>query len=207
MPLELSNKVTGEGRVLVFFGMIASGKSFLAAAWAKRHGCSYYNSDRVRKELAGLALNSRQAEAVDQGIYSRDFSRRTYDQLLLLAERDLEKNSGSCVVLDGSYQSRDERERVLKQLSGKVRVVFVHCVCPEEVMRTRMEQRQGDPQAVSDGRWEIYLEQKRRFEAPVELGWKQLITLHTDQPLEMLLVDLDARMVKAAKEPLPAAHS
>ena len=74
-------------------------------------------------------------------------------------------------------------------------------------MRTRMEQRQLDPQAVSDGRWEIYLEQKRRFEAPVELGWKQLITLHTDQPLEMLLVDLDARMVKAAKGPLPSAHS
>jgi hypothetical protein len=207
MPLELYNKVTGEGRVLVFFGMIATGKSYLAAAWAKRHACSYYNSDRVRKELAGLALNSRQAAAVDQGIYSRDFSRRTYDQLLLLAERDLEKKAWSCVVLDGSYQARDERERVLKQLSGKVRVVFVHCVCPEDVMRTRMEQRQLDPQSVSDGRWEIYLEQKRRFEAPMELGREQLITLHTDQPLEMLLVDLDVRMVKAAKGPLPAAHS
>jgi hypothetical protein len=60
---------------------------------------------------------------------------------------------------------------------------------------------------VSDGRWEIYLEQKRRFEAPMELGREQLITLHTDQPLEMLLVDLDVRMVKAAKGPLPAAHS
>jgi len=194
MPLELSNKVTGEGRVLVFFGMIASGKSFLAAAWAKRHGCSYYNSDRVRKELAGLALNSRQAEAVDQGIYSRDFSRRTYDQLLLLAETDLEKFPGSCAVLDGSYQARDERERVLKQLSEKVRVAFVHCVCPEDVMRTRMEQRQLDPQAVSDGRWEIYLQQKRRFEMPVELGPEQLVTLNTNQPLEVLLIDLDAWM-------------
>jgi len=94
MVLELENKVTGAGRVLVFFGMIATGKSYLAAAWAKRHGCSYYNSDRVRKELAGLVPESRQGVAVDQGIYSRDFSRKTYDRLLLLAEKDLEEIPG-----------------------------------------------------------------------------------------------------------------
>ncbi|KAF0189509.1 MAG: hypothetical protein FD168_764 [Desulfobulbaceae bacterium] len=188
--------MVGEAKVLVFFGMIATGKSYLAAAWAKRHACSYYNSDRVRKELAGLAPESRQTSAVDQGIYSCEFSRRTYDHLLLLAERDLEKSSGNCVVLDGSYQARDERERVLKQLSEKGRVVFVHCVCPEDVMRTRMEQRQQDAQAVSDGRWEIYLQQKRRFEMPVELGPDQLITLNTNQPLEALLIDLDAWMEK-----------
>ncbi len=178
-------------KVLVFFGMIATGKSYLAAAWARHHGCAYYNSDRVRKELAGLVPESRQAAAVDQGIYSREFSRRTYDQLLILAEQDLDANPGACVVLDGSYQDRGERQRVQEGLAGKARVLFVHCICPEEVMRKRMEQRQQDPQAVSDGRWEVYLQQKVRFELPSELRPEQLITINTNQALDALLILID----------------
>ncbi len=178
-------------KVVVFFGMIATGKSYLAAAWASRHGCSYYNSDRVRKGLAGLVPESRQSAAVDQGIYSQEFSRRTYDQLLILAERDLEAAPGGCVVLDGSYQARCERERVQERLAPKARVLFVHCLCPEEVMRERMEQRQHDPQAVSDGRWEIYQQQKVRFEMPTELGPGQLLSIDTNQALEVLLALLD----------------
>ncbi len=179
------------GKVLVFFGMIATGKSYLAAAWARHHGCAYYNSDRVRKELAGLVPESRQTAAVDQGIYSREFSRRTYGQLLILAERDLDANPGACVVLDGSYQARGERQRVQESLAGKARVLFVHCICPEEVMRERMEQRQQDPQAVSDGRWEVYLQQKARFELPSELRADQLLTIDTNQALDALLILLD----------------
>lgn len=183
-------------KVLVFFGMIATGKSYLAAAWARQHGCAYYNSDRVRKELAGLAPESRQAAAVDQGIYSREFSRRTYDQLLILAEQDLEVNPGACVALDGSYQARCERQRVQERLALKARVLFVHCICAEEVMRERMEQRQRDPQAVSDGRWEVYLQQKAKFEMPSELRPEQLLTIDTNQTLDALLILLDEWVAK-----------
>ena len=182
------------GRVLVFFGMIATGKSYLAAAWARQHGCGYYNSDRVRKEIAGLVPESRQGAAVDQGIYSQDFSRKTYDQLLVLAEQDLGATPGACVVLDGSYQARCERQRVQERLAGKARVFFVQCICSEVVMRERMEQRQHDPQAVSDGRWEVYLQQKTRFEVPLEIGPEQLITINTHQTLDALLVVLDEWM-------------
>lgn len=184
------------GRVLVFFGMIATGKSTLAAAWAGQHGCTYYNSDRVRKELAGLVPQSRQAAAVDQGIYSPGSTRRTYDQLLRLAEQDLTASPAACVVLDGSYQSRSERRLLLEKLA-RARVLFVHCLCPEEVMRERMEQRQQDPQAVSDGRWEVYLQQKTRFEPPVELGPDQLISINTSQALETLLTLLDEWLLAA----------
>jgi predicted kinase len=183
--------MAGGGQVLVFFGMIAAGKSYLASAWAARHGCPYYNSDRVRKELAGMNPVERQATGVDQGIYTQEFSRRTYDHLLFLAEQELVQEGERCVVLDGSYQRSAERERVLQRLAVKARVVFVQCVCPEELMRERMEQRQRDPLAVSDGRWEIYLQQRARFEMPLELTPEQLITLTTDQNLETLLDILD----------------
>ncbi|MBU3945121.1 MAG: AAA family ATPase [Proteobacteria bacterium] len=184
------------GKVLVFFGMIATGKSYLAAAWARQHGCGYYNSDRVRKEIAGLAPESRQSGPADQGIYNHEFSRKTYDQLLILAEQDLDEGPMACVVLDGSYQACCERELVQEKLAAKAKVFFVHCICPEEVMRERMEQRQNDPQAVSDGRWEIYLQQKTRFEMPSELGPEQLLTIDTNQALDVLLVLLEEWMVR-----------
>ncbi len=182
-----------KGRVFVFFGMIASGKSTLATAWAKQLGCPCHNSDRVRKELAGVAAESRQAAPMGEGIYAQDFSRRTYDRLSELAMEALhfgQISGGGCVVLDASYHSRVERDRLRERIAPVAEVLFVHCLCPEEEMRERMERRQQDAQAVSDGRWEIYLQQKAIFEAPVELGSGQLIAINTQKPLAELLQEL-----------------
>jgi uncharacterized protein len=181
-------------RLLVFFGMIATGKSYLAAAFAKKRGCAYHNSDIVRKELAGIAAESRQINTVDTGIYSSEFSRRTYDELFSRALKDLELERYSCVVLDGSYQSRSERQLLCREIEKQHRIVFIHCQCPEAVMKKRMERRLKNPRAVSDGRWEIYLEQKKRFEMPVELSQGQLLTLDTDRPLRDLLHQLEENL-------------
>jgi hypothetical protein len=61
-------------------------------------------------------------------------------------------------------------------------------------MKRRMEEREQDPAAVSDGRWEIYLEQKKRFEQPSELAAAELITMDTEAPLEDLLEELDRKL-------------
>lgn len=187
------------GKVFVFFGMIASGKSTLATAWAKRKGCPCYNSDRVRKELAGLVAESRQAAPMGEGIYNRESSRRTYDQLMVLTEEVLRINVGGCVVLDASYHSRAERDRVRERLAPFAKVVFVQCLCPEDEMRERMERRHCDPRAVSDGRWEIYLQQKKVFEEPVELASGQLITINTHNTLDTLLMMLDTGVEKGGQ--------
>lgn len=171
--------------------MIATGKSVLAAAFAKKWGCAYYNSDLVRKELAGLAPHQRQLKSVDTGIYSNDFSRRTYDALLSRAQSSLGQDPCSCVVLDGSYQRCSERERLCNTFGADHRLVFILCQCPEEVMKRRMDRRLRNPRAVSDGRWEIYLQQKERFELPHELPREQLLILDTDRPLPALLFQVE----------------
>lgn len=183
-------------RLLVFFGMIATGKSRLATAFAKKWGCAYHNSDIVRKELAGLAAESRQITTVDTGIYSSDSSRRTYDALLSRALNDLSQERCACVVLDGSYQSRSERQLLCQEVGRRCRLVFVHCRCTETVMKKRMDQRLKNPRAVSDGRWEIYLQQKKRFELPVELSPGQLLTIDTDRPPAELLSLLEENLRK-----------
>jgi hypothetical protein len=176
--------------IYVFFGLIATGKSTLAQAWAERHGLAYANSDVVRKELAGLSPTASQKEGVDQGIYTREFSRKTYDALLARAEAAIGQGRG--VILDASYQNREERGKVVALASRlKTPVRFVLCDCDDAVKKARLALRAQDPDAVSDGRWEIYLQQKARFEAPTELAADQLVTLDTDLPLDAALDKLD----------------
>ena len=179
--------------LFIFFGLIATGKSTVAQAWADRQGLRYYNSDVVRKELAGLAPQSHQRETANQGIYTSEFTAKTYAALLIHAEQELTQGRG--VVLDASYQGKNDRAQV-RMLAHRlgVRLYYILCVCPEEEMKRRMAQRALAPQAVSDGRWEIYLKQKERFEAPMELAPDQLITLSTDLPVEAVLAQLSAQL-------------
>ncbi|MDH4320181.1 MAG: AAA family ATPase [Desulfobulbaceae bacterium] len=176
--------------LFIFFGLIASGKSTLGQAFADRNDVRYYNSDVIRKELAGqLAQNGRQA-GFDQGIYTKAFTEKTYSALLTRAEADL--SAGISVALDASYQDPTERLRVRKlaeQLA--LPIYFVLCLCPEDEMKRRMEMRALDPKAVSDGRWEIYLQQKERYRSPDELPPGSLITINTDDSVANLLATLE----------------
>ena len=176
---------------LVFFGMTATGKSYLARAWAEKWQCPYFNSDSVRKELAGRVPESRVKSALNDGIYSPVFTRRTYDELMRRAELEILEKGVRCIVLDASYQSRKERDLVRYRLGGLCRVIFVHCICSEPVIRERLIQRANDPHAVSEGHWQIYLEQKKNFDIPKELGAGSLITLETEKTLPELLQILE----------------
>jgi len=176
--------------VWVFFGLIASGKSYLAEAWAARHGFAHLNSDRVRKELAGAEAASGRSAAADRGIYTPEFSRLTYDELLVRAAAEL--RCGRSVLLDASYQSRGERDRVRSWAAAlHTPVHFVRCICPEEEVKRRLALRGADPKAVSDGRWEILQLQLQRFEEPSELDETLLLTISTDRPVEELMAELD----------------
>lgn len=172
--------------LLVFFGLIASGKSTVADAFARRNGMLYLNTDRVRKELAGLAATERRPEGRNQGIYSPEYTERTYQTMLDLAAEQLRQGKGA--VLDGSYSRRSDRDRVLEcgvQYGADVR--FILCHCSEEEVRRRLELRAHDPLAVSDGRWDIYLQQKKHFENPEELEQDRLLLLDTDEAPDLLL--------------------
>lgn len=181
-----------ENLLIVFFGMIATGKSYLASAWAKQFGFPYYNSDRVRKELAGITPETGQQEEVDRGIYTPEFSRRTYDALLERADEHFRADKQNCVVLDGSYQSLAERDLVRKRFAGQADIIFVHCGCRERVVKQRLAIRADDPGAVSDGNWEIYLAQKGRFQALMEE--EQAIVIDTDAPLDALIAEVNEKL-------------
>ena len=154
----------------------------------------------MRKELAGIEKLDRQESAFNAGIYRADFTRRTYGELITRTELALAAEKPGCIVLDASYQSRRERERLRDRLEKKCRMLFIHCICPDETVRERLARRAADPQAVSDGRWEIFLQQKKNFTLPLELGQQLLVTLDTDGPLTALLLAVEGKVKEKGLE-------
>jgi predicted kinase len=171
----------------VFFGMTASGKSTLAMAWAKRLQAPYYNTDRVRKELVGLQAHIRRPDGVDQGIYSPRWTAMTYQAMLNRAREDFTRGA-DMVVLDGSYGKRSDRAAV-RRLAAEigVRCFFVFCTCSEEEAQRRLALRAQDAEAVSDGRWEIFLHQQQTFERPDAMEAGDCVPLNTEQSVETML--------------------
>lgn len=174
----------------IFFGLIASGKSTLAELFAKQQGFSYYNTDRVRKELAGLAANERRSDEMGQGIYTPAFTEKTYQAMLDRAAQDFQYDAAGA-VLDGSYSKATDRHKVCELAASLgVRLRFFLCACSEQETQRRLALRAQDPDAVSDGRWEIFVQQRAKFEQPKELPPPQLSCIDTEAEPEELLRQL-----------------
>jgi predicted kinase len=174
--------------IVVIFGLMATGKTTLARALGETLGWPVIHSDAVRKSLAGLKPTTRAPHKFGQGIYSEDFSRRTYTEMLRLAQGHLAAAPG--VILDGSYKRAPERKRV-RQLarSAGAQVLFVYCECAPDVARERLGLRLTDPQAISDGRLELFEDQARDFD-PLTLDDRPVLRLDTSQDPEAVLEEL-----------------
>ena len=99
------------------------------------------------------------------------------------------------MIVDGSYQYANDRQDVRNLAKDlNCQIYFILCQCPEAEMKRRMDLREKDPATVSDGRWEIYQKQKKRFETPDELAASELIILNTQASLEELLEILEEKL-------------
>jgi predicted kinase len=179
-----------EPMLYVFFGLIASGKSFLAEHFAAECGLTSFNSDRIRKELAGIAPTERCPATLGEGIYSPELTLMTYQTMLDRAEQALQ-NRAAGVILDGSYSiatGRNEVRKLAERLGAKP--FFVLCTCSEEETKRRLALRAKDPNAVSDGRWEIFVRQRECFEQPDELPSEMLMRLNTEADQKHLLTKI-----------------
>ena len=174
--------------IVVVFGLMGTGKSSRSQALAAALGWPVIHSDSVRKTLAGLKPTDRVPVEFGQGIYDEDFSTRTYTEMLRQTEAHL--TAGQSVILDGSYKRAGERARV-RQLARNqgARVVFVYCACPPEAARERLGLRLTDPEAISDGRVELFADQARDFD-PFRPEDRPLLRLDTTRDPKVVLEEL-----------------
>lgn len=169
-------------QLLIMCGLTGSGKSTLARELADVIGAAVIDSDTTRKRLVGLAPTDRQEEAYGAGIYSSEISERVYQNLLRQAESLL--HQGRRVILDATYIRRKDRESA-RDVAARYDAAFlcVYCEVSDHVARQRLAAREGDPQRVSDGRWEIYVQQQQAFEPMSELEEDQRLTVDAERPI------------------------
>jgi hypothetical protein len=170
-----------ERPVLIFMcGLTGTGKSSLARDLAADTGAEVLRSDELRKQLAGVDRSGDHRVPFGQGIYSREWTRKTYAALVEQGAQRLK--SGRPVILDASFLEREHRA-MAKRTAAELQVplVCLHCVCPREVARQRLAERELESGEVSDGRWEIYTAQEARFEALSDLDEANLVTIPTER--------------------------
>ena len=102
--------------LIVFMGLTGSGKSYLAERWSAARGYPCFNSDQVRKELAGVAPESRHHVPFNVGLYSPEMTSRTYGEMLNRATEAISRGETG-VVLDGSYGAEGQRHQVIDTMA------------------------------------------------------------------------------------------
>lgn len=169
--------------LIVTSGVSGSGKSTLARELAQILAAPSYESDTVRKQLAGVEPHSRQASDPGQGLYGPEMSQRTYAHLLEQAELQLAR--GRTVILDATYQRREHRRaaRAVAERSGAAFRV-IHCDAEDALIRERILRREDDPLRTSDAGLAVYLAQREHFEPVAELRTDEAIEVDTALSIE-----------------------
>ncbi len=175
----------GKKLLLIVAGLVGTGKTTVAQGLARSFGLTVISSDVVRKELAGISPTERRFEPIDKGIYSEEFTTRTYHEMFTRAEKLLQQ--GESVVLDASFKKRKHRLEA-KRLAQKLDADFaaLECLLDEPTVKARLEQRVREG-SISDGRWEVYLAQKQDFEKIDEFSPVEHIVLDTAQPMSNIV--------------------
>ncbi len=181
--------------VLMVGGLMGTGKSTLASALQSQLGWALFSSDTTRKQLAGLQPEQPSADEFGKGLYSSEWTARTYAALRDEVASVL--STGRSVLLDASFLQRAERQMLVQiAVEHSAQVIFVECTCPREVVLQRLARRweqrvqgkhaffAGSAQA-SDGRPELYDKQRATWEDfdASEKAVLQYYVLVTTRPL------------------------
>lgn len=123
--------------VVVTCGLSGSGKTWLARQLREPLRALHVRSDVERKRLAGLAPETDSKSPPDAGIYTRDYTTRTYDRLHECARAAL--IGGESIIVDAAFLRRDERLRFLSMAESlHARAALVHCHAPPGTLQERV---------------------------------------------------------------------
>lgn len=187
--LALQHLRAGTVTLVLVGGLPGSGKSTLAAQLAARLGWTVLSSDRLRKELAGIPATQPCPAAYGTGLYTPEWTERTYAELLRRAALLL--GAGESVIADASWISPGQRLASVPVAELAVAdLVQLRCTVPPGLAEYRIRTREADP---SDAGPEISKQM-----AAAEKPWPEAITIDTTDADDAL-----AQAIRAVRPPGP----
>ena len=172
--------------VLIFMGGVGTGKTTLAKHVEQKFTIDRFSSDRIRKSMAGIPLQQRTPAEQRRQLYTKSMSERTYQKLLEKMEACIQE--GKSVILDATFSNRAAREKLIGEFEELgIRFLFVEVQAPEQVIKSRLKQRNDQDDVVSDARIEDFEILNNRYDPPTEIADAHLITVQSDQPVEQTI--------------------
>lgn len=149
--------------LILVCGLTGTGKTTIANAIAEETGMKVISSDIARKELAHIPASEHRLEEFGKGIYTNEFTEKTYEEIFKRAEAFLKK--GVSVILDATFQKSKYRQKAA-ELAKKLGAEFqiIECAASDEIIKQRLDKRAKQDGVASDGRWEIDIKQKQIYE-------------------------------------------
>jgi aminoglycoside phosphotransferase family enzyme/predicted kinase len=130
----------------IFAGLPGSGKSTLAERVSRALFMPLFQSDLVRKEDPDFPDQG--VAPLDAGAYQPVMRGRVYAKMLNLAQDQLRR--GRSAALDATFSDGKWRSEAMDLArSHNVGLIFVHCSCSAETLRTRLAKREA---GLSDAR-------------------------------------------------------
>ena len=154
-------------KIWVFSGLPASGKSTVARSLSETLAAPHFRSDAVRRRVFRSHRQPVRTGVFNGGIYGKIAKQRTYGRLLGVAQTAIDR--GSSVVIDATF-NRPEYRREIKRLARDrhLRLTFIECRAPLDVMQARLQKRQQQP-SLSQARLQDFEAFRKNF-VPLGIG-------------------------------------
>jgi hypothetical protein len=138
----------------------------------------------------------------ETGIYTPGFSHKTYASMFNEARSILA--DGDSVILDASFIRAGDR-LAAKRLAVEAGADFLvlECALDEDATKKRLQERSRQA-SVSDGRWEIYGPQKKKFEPVAESPNRVIID--TSEPINSIIKQILNRIDQVQPSNIPKAR-
>jgi len=154
----------GRPRLILTCGVSGSGKTWLAVRLAPHLGAVHVRSDVERKRLGGLAEWQRSDAALEQALYSREMSARTYARLRDCAKEVLE--GGYSVIVDATFHRREDRALLHALAADRgIDMQVIVCQAPHAVLEARLAARQEAARDASEADLAVLKWQESAFES------------------------------------------
>ena len=166
--------------LIITHGMSGSGKTTIARELLKEIPAIHLRSDVERKRLFQLKATDKSSSAIDQGIYTKQASQKTYDTLLALTE-SLLSNHWS-VIVDATFLKQQQRAS-FQQLAGKLQAHFLilDCTADPESLRQRVSSRSRQADAISEANLDVLEKQLASYQPLNGAEQQQRIEVDTRQ--------------------------
>ena len=164
--LALAGEISSQERpqfLAITAGVTGTGKSTVAKPIAGAWGAVHLQTDAIRRELAGIGPTERSGSDVFGGIYTREMSQRTYEEMHRRARAALA--DGRSVIMDGTHLQRRFRRQSLEigRAAGATTIV-VECSLSDAKTVQRLVSRYASGTSESEGRPEVHANQVKYWQ-------------------------------------------